>query len=77
MQFTADATGKKVVAGPAEATASGTIVMTLLALGELKTREEARALIARSGGMTEYLPENTAAWQDAKARFSKLHERKD
>ena len=77
MQFTADATGKKVVAGPAEATASGTIVMTLLALGELKTREEARALIARSGGITEYLPENTAAWQDAKARFSKLHERKD
>lgn len=72
MQFTADATGKKVVAGPAEATASGNIVMQLIALGEIKNRAEARRIIKNSGGITEYLPKDPEKWAEAKKRFEMI-----
>jgi rhamnulokinase len=48
-QFTADATGCEVIAGPVEATAIGNILLQAIALGELSSLEEgsARLLIWR------------------------------
>ena len=41
-QFTADATGRTVVAGPVEATALGNIAMQMLATGAVASLAEAR-----------------------------------
>ncbi len=47
-QFTADATGRTVLAGPVEATALGNIAMQMLATGTVGTLAEARQIIERS-----------------------------
>jgi rhamnulokinase len=67
-RFAADATGCQIVAGPVEATSAGNIVMQLIALGQLKSLSEGRALIRRSFATEEYFPENTAAWAEAARR---------
>jgi rhamnulokinase len=51
-QLAADVTGLPVLAGPAEATALGNILVQLVALGELGGLEEARALV-RAGARDE------------------------
>lgn len=56
-QFTADVTGKKVVAGPVEATATGNILAQLMAKGEIRDLEEGRALVKRSVHLKEYYPD--------------------
>ena len=47
-QMTADAIGRPVVAGPAEATATGNAIAQLIAIGELGSVAEARALLSES-----------------------------
>jgi rhamnulokinase len=47
-QFTADATGRRVLAGPVEATALGNLAIQILATGEASSLAEARAMIDRS-----------------------------
>ena len=47
-QFTADATGRTVVAGPVEATALGNIALQMIATGAVSSIVEARAVIERS-----------------------------
>ena len=47
-QFTADATGRAVLAGPVEATALGNIAMQMVATGAVATLAQARAIIERS-----------------------------
>lgn len=47
-QLTADVTGKKVIAGPIEASTLGNILAQLLALGEIKNLDEGRDIIRRS-----------------------------
>jgi rhamnulokinase len=61
-QFTADATGRKVIAGPIEATASGNILMQAKAAGQIKSIDEARQIIRNSFELKEYRPQNTALW---------------
>lgn len=56
-QLTADAMGCKVVAGPAEATAIGNAMCSLIALGEIKNVEEARSIVRRSTEIKEFLPD--------------------
>jgi rhamnulokinase len=68
-QFTADASGRPVVAGPAEATATGNILVQALALGHLSSLEEARALVRRSFELPTYEPRHSTAWDEAYARF--------
>ncbi len=55
-QFTADATGRTVIAGPVEATAIGNILMQALTLGELDSLRQARRLVRHSFGAEEYHP---------------------
>lgn len=71
-QFTADASGSRVVAGPIEATAMGNIAVQLMSLGAIKDREEARAVIRRSFEPKVYDPQNTEQWDEAFARYKKL-----
>ncbi|MBP3292925.1 MAG: rhamnulokinase [Clostridia bacterium] len=73
-QFTADASHRKVCAGPVEATALGNIAMQCIASGEIKDMWEARRIIRNSTDIKEYAPdmENAAAWDEAYARFLKI-----
>ena len=71
-QFTADACGLPVHAGPVEATAAGNVLMQLVARGKLGSLDDARAVVARSFPVTTYEPRDTAAWADAFGRFQTL-----
>ncbi len=68
-QFTANATGKRVSAGPVEATALGNVLMQALALGHIASPAEGRQLVARSVATQVYEPSDRAAWDEAYARF--------
>ena len=46
-QMTANAIGRPVLAGPAEATATGNAIVQLIAIGELGSVAEARALLSQ------------------------------
>jgi rhamnulokinase len=70
-QFAADACGRRVVAGPIEATAIGNLMMQAVAAGDVGSIAEAREVIRRSFPVDEYLPQNTSAWDEAYERFMK------
>jgi len=70
--MTADAIGLPVVAGPTEATVIGNALVQLIALGELGSIAEARALVARSAELQRYEPRNRAGWDEAFARYKSL-----
>ncbi len=55
-QFTADATGIPVIAGPTEATVLGNAAVQLIALGELGSIADARQIIARMNVTQDYQP---------------------
>jgi len=69
-QFTADATGRKVITGPIEATASGNILMQAKAAGQLGSIDEAREVVRNSFELKEYQPQNTARWEKQYHRFA-------
>ncbi len=71
-QFTADACGRPVLAGPVEATALGNIMAQMVAGGECATWAEAHAIIRDAFPLTSYEPRDTAAWNAAYARFREL-----
>ena len=62
-QFTADATGKKVITGPIEATASGNILMQAKAAGQIESLAEARQIVRNSFELKEYQPQNPDLWK--------------
>jgi rhamnulokinase len=68
-QFTADALGRPVHAGPVEATAIGNILMQALALGHISSLEEGREIVRNSFDVITYEPQNTDAWEEAYPRF--------
>lgn len=70
-QMTASATGCEVLAGPIEATALGNLAVQFMALGAISDVKEARAIVARSEPVTDYHPEDTAAWDAAYEDFKK------
>jgi sugar (pentulose or hexulose) kinase len=71
-QFTADATGCGVVAGPVEATAIGNILLQAIGLGHLSSLAEGRALVRRSFDLTSYESHPSAAWDEAYNRYLTL-----
>jgi rhamnulokinase len=73
-QFTADATGRVVVAGPVEATALGNIAMQMLATGRVSSLEEARAIIDRSFPGERYEPSSAGRWNQHYRRFQEYVE---
>ncbi len=64
-QFTADATNRSVVAGPVEATAIGNVLMQAVALGHLKSLDEARAVVRYSFQPETYEPHPSEHWDAA------------
>ncbi len=74
-QMTADCLGIPVAAGPAEATALGNMVLQLIALGELQSVEQGRAMIARSEKVKMYLPRGVEGLEEAFARYATILKR--
>jgi rhamnulokinase len=74
-QFAADALNCRVMAGPAETTSTGNIVMQLYALGDVRSLAEGRSLVRQSVEPRVFEPRNTAIWDDAYARFQKILQR--
>jgi rhamnulokinase len=68
-QFTADASGRHVVAGPVEATAIGNVVMQAMAGGEISSLAEGRALVRESFPATIFEPVTSAGWDEAYGRL--------
>jgi rhamnulokinase len=68
-QFSADACGIPVVAGPVEATSLGNAIVQLIAAGLIGSVAEGRELVSLSFPMTTYMPRDTAQWDDAYGRF--------
>jgi len=70
-QFTANALGRKVVAGPIEATATGNIIMQALATGQINSLVEARAIIRNSFDLKTYQPQDRNLWKSQYQKFRK------
>ena len=68
-QFTADATGRRVIAGPAEATALGNIAMQMLAIGAAGSLGEVRDMIERSFPVERFEPVAHDRWDAHNRRF--------
>jgi rhamnulokinase len=62
-RLTADCTGKRVIAGPLEATALGNIAMQMLATGAVSSLAEARRVIENSFPLEVFEPEETGSWE--------------
>jgi len=71
-QFTADATGLPVHAGPVEATAIGNILVQAMAFGEISSLEELREVVKRSFSLKIYKPRYTEDWNEAYERFIRI-----
>ena len=73
-QFTADATGRTVIAGPVEATALGNIAMQMLATGAVRSLAEARDVIEHSFPTERFEPVQADPWNRQYARFQEYLE---
>ncbi|MBM4059492.1 MAG: rhamnulokinase [Planctomycetes bacterium] len=73
-QLTADATGRKVVVGPFEATAAGNVLVQAMGLGALRDQADIRAVARASFAPQVFTPrlEDGARWDEAFARFCAL-----
>lgn len=68
-QFTANALQRPVVAGPAEATATGNILAQMMASGSIANLEEGREIVRRSFETTVFEPAESTRWEDALASY--------
>ena len=71
-QFTANAIGRKVIAGPSEATAIGNVMIQAMAAGVVSSLQEMRAIIHASIETEEFLPQESEAWEQAYQKFITL-----
>ena len=68
-QFTANATGLPVIAGPAEGTALGNTMVQAMAQGRIRSLAEIRRIIRNSFEFKEFIPENCSQWDSHYPRF--------
>ena len=71
-QFTANATGRTVIAGPVEATVLGNALVQLITLGEINDLDEGRQIVSKGGEMKHYQPCDQLEWNDSYSRFLNL-----
>jgi rhamnulokinase len=71
-QMTADATGRRVVVGPYEATAIGNTLVQAMGLGHLDDLVALRRTVADSFSQKSYTPSGTGAWESAYPRWAGL-----
>jgi len=74
-QATADASGRPVLAGPAEATATGNVVVQAITSGHLPSLAEGRCLVARSAQPRRFEPRERAGWREAAERYREIEGR--
>ena len=72
-QYSANATGLPVIAGPVEATALGNIAMQMLATGAVSSLAEARQVIERAFPVERYAPQAADLWGRAVPSLRRLH----
>ena len=73
-QFTADATGRTVIAGPVEATALGNVAMQMLAVGAVGSLADARRIIEHSFPVARFEPAAADRWNAHYRRFQQYVE---
>ncbi len=71
-QFTANATGRPVVAGPVEATALGNVLVQARTAGEIGSLAEIREVVRNSYETKRYDPFESDAWAAARERLAGL-----
>jgi rhamnulokinase len=68
-RFTADATGRHVITGPVEATATGNVLVQMMAMGYATSLQEAREIVSQSFELAHYEPAHQAGWEEAYERL--------
>lgn len=74
-QFTANALGVNVVAGPTEATAIGNVMIQAKSAGLYPSISKMRESIRNSVGLKQYLPEDTEVWNQNYQEYLKATSR--
>jgi len=71
-QFTANATGLPVIAGPYEGTAIGNIIVQAISDKSIRDISEARTIIKNSVKVKVFEPKNTDNWNTAYEKYKKI-----
>src|SRR6516164_9213246 len=71
-QFASNATGRHVIAGPAEATAAGNVLIQAIALGHVDSLHTLRKIVRDSFALKALEPLESQSWHDAYQRFLNL-----
>jgi rhamnulokinase len=71
-QFSADATGLPVLAGPVEATALGNVLIQAVTDGELASLSEMRQIIRNSFSIERFEPIRSDQWMAALERYRSI-----
>lgn len=74
-QATANATGRRVLAGPTEAAAIGNLLMQALACGTIASVAEGRRAVAAAMPPRRFEPRDGPAWREATTRYRELEKR--
>jgi rhamnulokinase len=70
-QFTANATGRRVIAGPVEATAIGNLLVQAIAMQHLDSLAALRGVVRDSFDVATFDPVERNVWENAYEKFSK------
>ena len=70
--WTAEAADRQVLAGPAEATVIGNMLVQAIALGEISSLADARDVVRASLAPATYEPHGSHEWREARERFAAL-----
>ncbi len=71
-QWTADTTGRLVLAGPSEATAAGNILVQAVATGAVESLSAARGILRSSIDLDEYEPLGSQEWDEAYGKLDAM-----
>lgn len=71
-RFTAEATGRSVIAGPIEASSIGNILVQAMALGKVKDLKEIRSIVKTSFPIVTYTPTEKELWDKAYDVYKEL-----
>lgn len=70
--FTANATKRKVLAGPVEATSIGNVIMQGVAMGAIKDLKEGRRIVKNSFPTDVYVPTDSDKWDAAYEKWKQI-----